>query len=155
MYVKQDLDIVCIVSPSKDGAILDKFLQKLGLRTVSGSSRKQGLRALLAGAKMMQQEQVHACITVDGPMGPRHKTKDGAFLLAQKAGAKIVPVRLIMRNSIKFPSWDKFQVPLPFSKLDIRFGQGFYVEQELTEDNLVTYREKLETELQELEINLS
>ncbi len=153
MHVKRDLEIVCIVSPSKDGTILNNFLQRLGLKTVSGSSRKQGLKALLSGAKMMRQEQVHACITVDGPMGPRHKTKDGAFLLAQKANAKVVPVRIIMHNSIKMPSWDKFQIPLPFSKVEIRFAEGFFVEDELTEENLIIYRERLENGLNNLEYN--
>ena len=99
---------------------------------------------------MMTQEGVHACITTDGPMGPRHEAKDGAFLIAQKANARIIPTRIYMHNSIHFPSWDKFQFPIPFSKVDLRFGEGFFCQDELTEENLQKYRTKLESELAEL-----
>lgn len=150
IYLQNDLDIVCIVSESKDGAILEKLMRKLGLRTASGSSRRGGLKALLQAAKVMKDGTVHGCITVDGPMGPRHKAKDGALLLAQKAHAKIVPVRLDIKNSIKLRSWDKFQVPLPFSEVRVLFGNGFFVTEELTEKYLNECHRRLEKELEEL-----
>lgn len=150
IYLQQDLDIVCIVSGSKDGAILEKFMQRLGLRTATGSSRKGGLKALLHAAKLMKDGTVHGCVTVDGPMGPRHRAKDGVFLLAHRAGAKIMPIRLDLKTSYKFSSWDRFQVPLPFSKVDVHFGEGFFVTEELTEDYLAACRERLEKELTEL-----
>lgn len=150
IYLQNDLDIVCIVSESKDGAILEKLMRKLGLRTASGSSRRGGLKALLQAAKMMKDGTVHGCITVDGPMGPRHKAKDGALLLAQKAHAKIVPVRLDMKKSFKFRSWDRFQIPLPFSEVRVIFGEGFFVTEELTEKYLNECHRRLEKELNEL-----
>lgn len=150
IYLQNDLDIVCIVSDSKDGAILNKLMQKLGLRTAAGSSRRNGLKALLRAAKLMKEGTVHGCITVDGPMGPRHEVKDGAFLLAQKAHAKIVPVRLDIKKSLKLPSWDKFQVPLPFSSVDVIFGDGFFVTEELSEEYLTECRSRLQKELNEL-----
>ncbi|MDE5681575.1 MAG: lysophospholipid acyltransferase family protein [Mailhella sp.] len=150
IYLRKDLDIVCIVSGSKDGAVLEKFMRRTGLRTAAGSSRRGGLKALLHAAKLMKDGTIHACITVDGPMGPRHKAKDGAFLLAQKANAKIMPVRLNMENSYAFPSWDKFQIPLPFSKVEVIFGEGFFVTEELTEEYLAACRKRLEEELTKL-----
>ncbi len=151
LKLKKNLDIICVVSPSKDGNILNNLLVKLGLKTVSGSSRKDGLKALLKGAKMMREEKIHICITVDGPMGPRHKVKDGAFLLALKTGAKIIPVRILMSKSYKFSSWDKFQIPLPFSKVEVRVGEGFFITEELTEETLVVHRQNLENGLENLE----
>lgn len=150
IYLQNDLDIVCIVSESKDGAILEKLMRKLGLRTASGSSRRGGLKALLQAARIMKDGTVHGCITVDGPMGPRHKVKDGAFLLAQKANAKIVPVRLDIKKSFKIRSWDRFQIPLPFSEVRVIFGDGFFVTEELTEKYLNECHKRLETELKEL-----
>lgn len=150
IHLQNDLDIVCIVSDSKDGTILNKLMQKLGLRTAAGSSRRNGLKALLQAAKLMKDGTVHGCITVDGPMGPRHEVKDGAFLLALKAGAKIVPVRLDIKKSLKFPSWDKFQVPLPFSTVEVIFGDGFFVTEELTEEYLADCHSRLQKELNEL-----
>lgn len=150
IYLQNDLDIVCIVSESKDGAILEKLMRKLGLRTASGSSRRGGLKALLQAARIMKDGTVHGCITVDGPMGPRHKAKDGAFLLAHRANAKIVPVRLDIKRSIKLRSWDRFQIPLPFSEVRVVFGDGFFVTEELTEKYLNECHRRLENELKEL-----
>ena len=148
--VKINLEVVCIVSSSKDGNILSNLLNNFGFRTVKGSSRRDGLKALLSAVRMMTQEGVHACITIDGPMGPRHEVKDGAFLLAKKANARIVPVRIAMHNAWRFPSWDKFQFPIPFSKVDIHFGEGFFIADELNDENLKIYRKQLEDGLAEL-----
>ena len=150
MKVRGELDLACIVSPSKDGAILENLLHRGGVRTVKGSSRRDGLKALLMGARMMQQEGVHICITPDGPMGPRHKVKDGIFLLAKKGEARIVPMRVVMHNAIRFSSWDRFQIPLPFSRVEAHFAPGFFVTEELTEENLQVYRDKLESEMEKL-----
>jgi len=147
MKVNRNLDTVCVVSSSKDGNILNNLIKRLGLRTVSGSSRRDGLKALLSAARMMRQEGANVCITIDGPMGPRHQTKDGAFLLAQKGNARIIPVRLVMHTALRIASWDKFQFPLPFSRVDIFMGDGFFVTGELSEENLQIYRDKLESEL--------
>ena len=70
--------------------------------------------------------------------------------LPLKAGAKIVPVRLDIKKSLKFPSWDKFQVPLPFSSVEVIFGDGFFVTEELTEEYLTDCHNRLQKELNEL-----
>ena len=150
LRVKIDAEVVCIVSASKDGNILSDLLNRFGFRTVKGSSRRDGLKALLSAVRMMTQEGVYGCVTVDGPMGPRHEVKDGAFLLAKKANAPIIPVRIFAHHTIRFPSWDKFQIPIPFTKVDIHFGEGFTIQDELTEENLQTYRAKLTEELASL-----
>lgn len=150
MYLQQDLEIICIVSGSKDGLILENTLKSLGLYTATGSSRRGGLKALLTVVRLVDEHGWHACITVDGPMGPRHKVKDGAFLLAYKNKSRIVPLRLEMSSSWKLKSWDRFQIPMPFSKVKFIAGQGFFVNQELSEENLTMYRQRLENELEVL-----
>ncbi len=134
MRMQKQLDIVTLVSPSRDGEWLALLLERLGLRTVRGSSTRGGVKALLHAARLMKNPEnthpIHACITIDGPMGPRHEVKDGAFLLAQKAHAAIVPVRLSIRPSFKVPSWDAFQVPCPFARVDVYYGKPWTIEGE-------------------------
>lgn len=148
MRVKRQLDIVTVVSPSYDGELLTRVLNKLGLRTVRGSSSRGGVGALLGAAKMMDKDNIHACVTVDGPRGPRHKAKTGALFLAHHADAHVMPVRIIMKKSFCFGSWDRFQLPLPFSRVLVRFGEPWKVTDEKTRECEASHehREKLPDE---------
>jgi len=148
MRMKRQLDIVTVVSPSHDGELLARILEKLGLRTVRGSSGRGGTHALLGAARLMKKEHIHACVTVDGPRGPRHKAKNGAFFLAHHADAYIAPVRIIMNTAYRFHSWDRFQFPLPFSKVTVRHGKPWKLSGDvLSEENLLAARTRLEADL--------
>lgn len=148
MRMQKQLDIVTVVSPSRDGALLAGVLEKLGLRTVRGSSTRGGAKALLGAARLMRNEGVHACITVDGPAGPRHKAKDGAFFLARHADAYIAPVRLLMRPALRIPSWDRLQIPLPFGRVTVLHGKPWKPDNpEMTPESLAADRARLEADL--------
>ncbi len=152
--LRNDLKIVTVVSPSVDGSFLADTLEKLGARTVRGSSTRQGMKALLQAVKLMRDEKFHACVTIDGPLGPRHKAKDGAIFLAHKAKAYVVPVRIIMHNCYTFNTWDKFKIPLPFSKVSLFCAKPYLVEaEELTEEVLLAEKLKLEQTLENLNGN--
>ena len=122
------LKLLTVVSQSRDGEYLARLLQALGIGTVRGSSSRGGLGVLLKTAKRMRDERCHTVITVDGPRGPRHVAKHGAIILAQRTPAHIVPVRLFLHSAIRFKSWDRFQLPLPFSRVDIVFGEPYQVD---------------------------
>lgn len=148
MRMQKQLDIVTVVSPSRDGELLAAVLEKLGLRTVRGSSTRGGAKALLGAARLMRNQGVHACITVDGPAGPRHKAKDGAFFLARHADAYIAPVRLVMSPALRIPSWDRLQIPLPFGRVTVVHGHPWKPDTpELTPQALAADRARLEAEL--------
>ena len=115
--------MACVVSQSKDGEILTQVLERFGFMTVRGSSSRGGMRALVAAKRVMDEHGVGIIFTVDGPRGPRHKVKPGAVFLANHAGSPIVPVRAVMsRAKIFHRAWDKFQLPWPFSKCTIIYG---------------------------------
>ncbi len=152
MKVQRQLDIVTVVSPSHDGGLLAGVLERLGLRTVRGSSTRKGMSALLNAVKVMKKDSIHACVTIDGPLGPRHIPKEGAFFLAYHANALIVPVRMKMRTSFKFKTWDKFQIPYPFSRVDIEYGEPYEINSDkLTSEILEEEKEKLSAKLKNLE----
>jgi lysophospholipid acyltransferase (LPLAT)-like uncharacterized protein len=151
IHVKRQLDIVTLVSASRDGELLARVLEKLGLRTVRGSSTRGGSNALLGAARLMRTDNVHACLTVDGPLGPRHRAKTGAFFLARHADAYIVPIRAAFSRSVQARSWDRFRVPLPFSRVTIFFGLPWKMEAEsMDEKALAAAKSRLEKELHAL-----
>ena len=156
--VARQLKVVAIVSPSKDGDYLERILAAKNVGAVRGSSTRGGVRALLSLARMMKNELVHACITIDGPAGPRHVAKEGGLFLANRTSGRIVPVRIYMKNALRLPTWDKFQFPLPFSKVVIRFGEPWEEGQkavpDIEEETLSRNKARLEKELHELAAGL-
>lgn len=143
--VKRQLRIVTIVSQSQDGEYLSRQLQAVGIRTARGSSSRGAISALLQAARIMREEQHNGCISVDGPRGPRHVVKQGAVVLAFRTPAVIVPLRGFYKCAKVFNSWDRFQLPLPFSRVHIHFDEPYALTMtDLTEDEVE--RERLEME---------
>ncbi|UZP68286.1 lysophospholipid acyltransferase family protein [Desulfovibrio mangrovi] len=152
VHAKRDLELIAVISQSKDGELLADFMERFGVKTARGSSSRGGVKALLKVSKAMERDRLSSCITVDGPRGPRHKVKEGAVFVANRANAPIVPVRLHMSRSYKFKrAWDKFQIPIPFSSVHVAFGEPYYVpEGSLEKDAFDRECQKLEDRLNAL-----
>lgn len=148
IHVRKNLKLVTVVSQSRDGEHLARLLESLHIKTARGSSSRGGIGALLKAARLMRDEGRSCVITVDGPKGPRHVAKQGAIILAHRARALLVPVRLFPERAIVFRSWDRFQLPVPFSKVHIVFGEPYSLyAQELDEKCLEAERLELERRL--------
>ena len=128
IYLKRQLNIIALVSQSDDGDLLAGVLERIGLETARGSSSRGGLKALHNAARRMREANLCGCVTVDGPRGPRHEAKPGVVFLAHRANAPIVPIRLFMERRKLFGSWDKFQLPLPFSRVIMVCGDAYHVD---------------------------
>lgn len=151
MKMQKHFDILTVVSPSLDGSLLANVLQKLGLRIVRGSSTRKGMSALLNALKTMRSEHVHACITLDGPLGPRHEVKDGASFVAFHANAHIVPIRIHMKNFYAFNTWDKFKLPLPFSRVTVEYADPYKINSEVLDaESIDKEKRKLKKILDEM-----
>lgn len=151
MYTRRTLRIVAVVSQSRDGEYLARLLQALGIKTARGSSSRGGIGALLNAARLMREQKYSGCITVDGPRGPRHVVKQGAVVLAFRTPAYVVPIRLFAAKAKEFRSWDRFRLPLPFSRVDIVFGEPYLLSAEkLSESELERERLELEGRLHSL-----
>lgn len=151
MHLRRQVKVMALVSQSGDGEFLAQVLERLGIAAARGSSSRGGVKALLVAAKKMQEEPLCACVTVDGPRGPRHKAKEGALFLARKANAPIVPMRLYMEKAKIFTSWDNFQLPYPFSRVTVVYGDPYRVQADLRDAEAMEHeRQKLETCLENL-----
>ncbi len=111
---------IALVSRSKDGNILATVLAFWGYALARGSSKKRGMEALTEA--MEQVRDGHAdtlAITPDGPRGPRHVYKRGAFIAARELELPLYRLEITCHRKKVLKSWDKFEVPLPFSRVDI------------------------------------
>lgn len=122
------LKLAIVVSQSRDGELIARMLESLGFRTARGSSTRGGLRALVEVRRLMRDEHMDVAITVDGPRGPRHEVKEGAVYLAARTGSLIQPVRAVCNRAKRFKSWDRFQMPWPFSHVQLIFGEPYAIE---------------------------
>lgn len=117
---------VTIVSKSKDAEPVAYTCRKLGHHPARGSSRRGNVDK---GGRQARDEMIEylkkgfpGAITVDGPKGPIFKVKRGVVDMALAANCWIVPYTVKSKYYIQFNSWDKFQLPYPFSKVYIHYG---------------------------------
>lgn len=147
-YKRNNWRIAAIVSRSGDGEYVARLLASQGICSFRGSSSRGGVAALMGAGKAIRDEGMHAFVTVDGPRGPRHEIKNGVFALAHRAGAYIVPIRAVYSRAKIFGSWDRFQLPYPFSAVTIIFDDPYRIDApELTEEVLQEERVRLKEKL--------
>ena len=140
-------NIVAMCSMSKDGEIQAGVLKDFGFIAVRGSSSKRAERALIETIRYARKGHFVA-FTVDGPKGPIYKVKSGLLLVSQKIGIRLIPISARAKNSLVFSrSWDKFTLPLPFSKTVIVYGYPIEISKE---DNLEEKALVVEQELNKL-----
>lgn len=143
------LKLGTVVSQSRDGEIISLVLERLGFATARGSSHRGGVRALKTALRILEAGNVMT-LTVDGPRGPRHVAKDGAVYLAAKAGALLVPLRARAQWGHRFESWDRFQLPWPGSRIEVRLGTPWQVPPLKSSADLEAQRARLDAELNRL-----
>ena len=117
-----------MVSRSADGDLLVPSLRVHGMIAVRGSSRNGGADKGGSGALRRLGEHVRggapAYLAVDGPRGPRNHVRPGIAALSQATGASVlIAVPVPRRRWILRKSWDRFQIPKPFTRVDVFFGE--------------------------------
>lgn len=135
-----------LVSQSRDGEAVARLVQRLGLRTVRGSSHR-GARDAIRGMVSLLREGNVGAIMVDGPRGPRDEPKIGTLLIARLAGVPILPICGAAHPSWEFHSWDRFQLPKPFAKAVLVYGKPFHVPSDIRGDALEAKRLELKEQL--------
>lgn len=138
--------LACLVSASKDGALLAKVFENFGIQPVRGSSSRRGAQALREMAAWSRRGY-DISITPDGPRGPRYVVADGAIGLAQLTGLPVVPVSYHLNWKIRVNSWDGFLIPLPFARCEVTAGRVLFVPHTASDAAHEKLRLELQTEL--------
>jgi hypothetical protein len=71
--------------------------------------------------------------TLDGPRGPARVAKPGAVWLATATGAPLLPVHAECERSWELRSWDRTQIPKPFSRVHMVVGKPIALPHGLSE----------------------
>jgi hypothetical protein len=127
ILLSDDIPIQAMVSASRDGEWLVSLCRARGIIPVRGSSARDGADKGGSSALTVLADGVRAgvpaLLAVDGPRGPRNEVHWGVVNLARETDACIVvagvfapPSRYILEKT-----WDRTQLPRPFSTLTGRF----------------------------------
>jgi len=122
-----------LISMHRDGELIARAIGYFGHGTVRGSAAKPGSAkdkggaAALRGMLKALKAHEYVGITPDGPRGPRMRATDGIVTVARVSGAPIIPCSYSARSRFVLGTWDRFVIPLPFTRGVIVWGEPITV----------------------------
>ena len=140
---------VALISASRDGEYVARIAERLHFETVRGSSNRQGVQALKKLLKAMKAGK-HVGIVADGSQGPPRKLQPGAVFLASRTGAPILPMVWAAEKYKTFKSWDRTVLPMPFTRIVMRYGEPVTIPAGLDQEGIEEHRLELELKMNKL-----
>lgn len=126
LYYYRDQALPVIMSHSADGEILARVANSLGFFPVRGSSSRGGMAAFREVVRLLKEGRGTG-FAPDGPRGPRCRVQPGIIELARASGRPILPASFAASRRVVFNSWDRFVLPLPFSRVVVIYGEPLEV----------------------------
>lgn len=116
---KNNFSLHSIVSSSRDGQFIGTIIKKLGYNILYGSSYKNPI-ALIRKSLAVLQKDKQLFLIGDGSRGPAKQLQPGALYFSKKSQLPLIFIdcKAAWKITLK-KSWDKSQIPLPFSKIYI------------------------------------
>jgi lysophospholipid acyltransferase (LPLAT)-like uncharacterized protein len=147
----RDRGVVAITSENFDGEWTARIMRRFGYLQARGSTSRGGGRALLQLARDMAEGKMTA-FTVDGPRGPAYQAQPGAVWLAKVTGNPIVPFHVEAAPCWTARSWDRAQIPKPWSRVAMVIGAPLEVSADADDEAMEAKRAELDRSLGELKV---
>jgi len=127
-----------MISQHRDGQLIAETAERLGYIAVRGSSTHGGLEAMRQLIQASRESQI--VVTPDGPRGPRRVMQPGPIYLASRAGIPIVALGVAYQRAWRAKSWDRFEVPRPFTRAILVTTQPVCVPSRIKPEEFERYR---------------
>ena len=115
---RREKKVHVIVTSERRGDYIAEMVSHHGaepMRLPDGLKMRSFLKDLKEDSK---QSGLTLAAAMDGPNGPYRKPKRLLFMLAHEADKSVVYVRFRKKGMLIVPwRWDKYRIPLPFTKL--------------------------------------
>jgi lysophospholipid acyltransferase (LPLAT)-like uncharacterized protein len=148
--------VATIISKNPDGNINTIALERLGVRVIRASGARgrsrasdtrakggaEGFRAMLRALKAGES----VAFSADVPKVSR-RCDAGILTLARFSGRPIVPAAVVTSRHLRFKSWDRACLGLPFGRGAIVLGDPIYVPRDCADDAFETLRRFVEAEM--------
>ena len=145
-YICRNLGVRVMSSYSYDGEYMGRIIHKFGFVAVKGSSSRNAVRALL-GLRRALEDGWTVAFTLDGPRGPRHKVKPGPVALARSSRVPLSMFHAAVDKAWVLNSWDRMMIPMPFSRVLLRFGRLIDVPTGASDEDVERHTAELQTSL--------
>jgi lysophospholipid acyltransferase (LPLAT)-like uncharacterized protein len=142
--------IVVITSENFDGEWIARIIESFGYGTARGSTSRGARKAMVQLVREMRSGRP-AGFTLDGPRGPARVAQPGAIWLARETGNPVLPFHLEASPAWTLKSWDRTQIPKPFSTVALVVGEPLDVANDAGDAGLEAARAELERRLAALE----
>lgn len=145
----QSLGKFCsLTSAARAGRLVGQVLGRFGFATVPMSTNKRHV-ALSREVLRRMQDGFTIGIACDGPSGPARQSSTVPIVWARSSGKRIFVLSWSASRVLRFGSWDRFILPLPFTRGTF-VCHSFDVEipRKLTEAEMETVRLQLEAALE-------
>ena len=143
--------IIAIISENFDGEWISRIIARFGYGTARGSSSRSARAATLRMVRDIRSGRSTA-FTLDGPRGPARVAKPGAIWLAGATGAPVLPCHAEAERSWDLRSWDRAQIPKPFSRIHLVIGSPIAVPRGLDDEGQARACRHLESVLEDLRL---
>ncbi len=110
-----------LISRHRDGETIAQLAERLGGKTVRGSTHGGGAAALRQMVKLADASADGLGFTPDGPRGPARSIAPGVIALAAATGRPLVASGFACSRFWQARSWDRMLLPKPFARLVVAF----------------------------------
>src|SRR5438445_8390146 len=142
--------IVVITSENFDGEWIAGIIERFGYETARGSTSRGARKALLQLTRDIGSGKPVG-FTIDGPRGPAGVAQPGAVWLAKATGNPVLPFHLEASRHWTLNSWDRTQIPKPFSTVAMAIGEPFQVPADADDAGIEQACRSLDARLRALE----
>lgn len=140
-HERPNFRFMTLASKHGDGRFVGRVMEKFNFISVLGSSQSghkkksrgidlKALRQIFNGFKSGNS----LGMTPDGPRGPNQQINGEIINIAKISGAQIFPVSYSVSKFIELNTWDKFKIPLPFSKLCFYCDEPIIVARDISDE---------------------
>lgn len=141
--------LTILVSQHADAQLIAQTFPPRGIHIVNLATSGDNTGALKQSLRILRRGRWVGA-AVDGPMGPRGKVKPGALVIAGLGQVKVSPACYAISRKFRLNTWDKFIIPLPYSRGVMASGEGFVPPREMSEADLDAACQKLGTMIDDL-----
>ena len=145
-YLRRHPDYFLLISPSEDGDLLARLARLMGYSVIRGSTYKKAISASRSLIKVLRKNQ-RIIIIADGSRGPRCVAQTGSVQLAGITGAPVFPMTFGAKNKMVLNSWDRFVIPLPFTRCTLNFSSPISLPPKSSDQKIEEKRIELENAL--------